>query len=66
MEEDKVKAIVTELEDEMMNITEHETDKYQALEDKYSSLLHPNHYQVHTRYSGNTKTINDFIYSSRF
>ena len=37
---------VTELEDEMMNIMGHESDKHQALEKKYSSLLHQNHYQV--------------------
>ena len=29
-----MEAIVTDLDDEMMNIMEHETDKYQALEEK--------------------------------
>jgi len=45
MERDKVLAIVKELEDEMLNTMEHESDKYQAMVDKFSKLLHPNHYQ---------------------
>ena len=45
MERDNVLAIVKELEDEMLNTMEHESDKYQALVDKFSKLLHPNHYQ---------------------
>ena len=53
MKEDNVEEIVTELEDEMMNITEHETAAPKPLPGTY-------------RYSGNTKTIHDFIYSSRF
>ena len=48
MERDKVFEIVKELEEEMMNTMEHECDKYKALEEKFSTLLHPNHYQVHS------------------
>lgn len=46
MERDKVFEIVKELEEEMMNTMEHECDKYKALEEKFSTLLHPNHYQL--------------------
>ena len=46
MEESKVDEMVRKLEDEMMKTMEDESDKYQALLEKYSSLLHPNHYQV--------------------
>ena len=46
MEREKVLEIVKELEDEMLNTMEHECDKYMALEEKFSGLLHPNHYQV--------------------
>ena len=37
---------VRELETEMMDTMETETDKYRAIIDKYSKRLHPNHYQV--------------------
>ena len=37
---------VRELETEMMDTMETETDKYRAIIDKYSQQLHPNHYQV--------------------
>jgi len=46
MEKDFVLNMVTELTDEMQNIMEHETEKFQALNDKFSKLLHPNHYQL--------------------
>jgi len=46
MEREKVIAMVEELAEEMLNTTEHEREKYQALEEKFSALLHPNHYQL--------------------
>ena len=46
MEKAFVLNMVTELTDEMQNIMEHETEKFQALNDKFSKLLHPNHYQL--------------------
>ena len=41
-----VTNIVRELEEEMFNTEEHEYDKYCAMLDKFSPLLHPNHYQL--------------------
>ena len=46
MDRDDIMAIVRELEDEMYNTEEHEYDKYCLLVDKFSSLLHQNHYQL--------------------
>ena len=43
---DEVAAAVKELEAEMMDTMDTETDKYRAIIDKYSGRLHPNHYQV--------------------
>ena len=42
----KVLDTVKELEAEMMDTMETETDKYRAIIEKYSHRLHPNHYQV--------------------
>ena len=42
----KVLDTVKELEAEMMDTMETETDKYRAIIEKYSDHLHPNHYQV--------------------
>lgn len=47
---DEVAATVKELEAEMMDTMDTETDKYRAIIDKYSGRLHPNHYQVHLKY----------------
>ena len=38
--------IVRQLEEEMFNTEEHEYDKYCTMLDKFSPLLHPNHYQL--------------------
>ena len=38
--------IVKQLEDEMYDTEEQEYDKYCAMLEKFSSLLHPNHYQL--------------------
>eukprot|EP00092_Neocalanus_flemingeri_P013253 GFUD01014283.1.p1 GENE.GFUD01014283.1~~GFUD01014283.1.p1 ORF type:complete len:522 (+),score=161.87 GFUD01014283.1:236-1801(+) len=46
MEQEKVLGIVEELKDEMYDTMEHEFEKYQKLEEKFSALLHPNHYQL--------------------
>ena len=43
---EQVLDTVRELETEMMDTMETETDKYRAIIDKYSKRLHPNHYQV--------------------
>jgi len=45
-EVEKVLEIVKELEEEMFNTMEHELEKYEKLLEKFSSLLHPNHYQL--------------------
>ena len=46
---DEVAAAVKELEAEMMDTMETETDKYRAIIAKYEGRLHPNHYQVHLK-----------------
>ena len=43
---EQVLDTVRELETEMMETMETETDKYRAIIDNYSKRLHPNHYQV--------------------
>lgn len=43
---EQVLDTVRELETEMMDTMETETDKYRAIIDKYSKRLHPNHYQL--------------------
>ena len=45
-ERETVIDIVRQLEDEMYNTEAHEYSKYCALVDKFSCLLHPNHYQL--------------------
>ena len=42
----EVANIVRELEEEMFNTEEQEYNKYCALLDKFSPLLHPHHYQL--------------------
>ena len=44
---EQVLVTVKELEAEMMDTMETETEKYRAIIEKYSGRLHPNHYQVH-------------------
>jgi len=46
VDRDTVSDVVKELEAEMYETQEHEYDKYCALIDKYSKLLHPHHYQL--------------------
>jgi len=46
MEHGKVGDIVKELEDEMVDTMAHEFEKYEEMEEKFSALLHPNHYQL--------------------
>ena len=45
---DRVRTVVRELEREMMDTMDTETEKYRGFIQTYSKLLHPNHYQVLT------------------
>jgi len=46
MEIGKALEIVKQLEDEMSNTMDHEMEKFKAIVEKFSALLHPQHYQM--------------------